>query len=156
MPGMVHLEPDESLERVSLHRAVERGNREIWECSLPALFTVEKRLITPRHPALQGILRSKQQTVERLAAAQKDASPPASGLDKGFIMTETIKLSNPKPKRKPESRPTTALSAAERLKMVMNRGKAEDKEEKKIVAGDTEKAMLETERLLEENGVFFE
>ena len=154
--GIVHLEPDEGLKRVSLHRAVERGNREIWECALPALFTVEKSSVIPRHPNLQGILRSKRQAIERLAVVEDDASPSAFGSDTGFNMTETVKLSNPKPKRKPESRPPTALSAADRLKMVMNRGKAEDKEEKKILAGNTDRALLETERLLEENGVFFE
>jgi len=154
--SIVQLEPDEGLETISLHRAVERGNREIWKCKLPALFTIEKSSIIPRHPNLHGILRSKQQTIEQHAAGERDASPSSFGLDAGFKMTETIRLSNPKPKRKPGSRPAAALSAADRLKMMMNRGKTDDKEGKQVVAGNTEKALLETERLLEENGVFFE
>ena len=150
--SVVRLKPDEGMGKVLLHRAVERGNREIWECMLPALFTIEKSANFPRHPGLHGNLRAKQQAIKKVEVGELESSllPPASG----FKMTETIKLSNPKPKRKPGSQVVASLSAADRLKMMMKGGKEERDEGATVLDGNTEKALLETVRLLKINGVF--
>jgi electron transfer flavoprotein beta subunit len=49
-------------------REVE-GGVEVVECALPAVFTADKGLNTPRYPALKGIMAAKKKPIETKPAA---------------------------------------------------------------------------------------
>jgi electron transfer flavoprotein beta subunit len=49
-------------------REVE-GGIEVVECALPAVFTADKGLNTPRYPALKGIMAAKKKPIEVKPAA---------------------------------------------------------------------------------------
>jgi len=151
---VVKLEIDGGRSKVLVHRAVERGNREVVECTVPALFTIEKGINIPRYPSLPGILRAQKQAMERLEI--KDIELPLKPFGPALNLTETISLSNPKPKRRMGGLPDGKLSASDRLKFVMGGGDTETKGDSMLVEGSTDKALSEIERVLRENGILSE
>jgi electron transfer flavoprotein beta subunit len=149
--GVVKLELDGEGEGVLVHRAVERGNREVMECSIPALFTVEKGINVPRYPTLPGILRAENQPIERVEI--EDLNLPLKPFGPARNLTETISLSNPKPKKRSGGLADAALSASDRLRLVMGGGDTETKGESTLVEGGTDEALSEIERVLRESGI---
>jgi electron transfer flavoprotein beta subunit len=152
--GVVRLEIHGEGERVLVHRAVEKGNREVMECTIPALFTVEKGINVPRYPTLPGILRAQNHPIERLDI--EDLKLPLKPFTPGVNLTETIRFSNPKPKKRSGGLADAALSASDRLRLVMGGGDTETQGDSTLVEGSTDKALSEIERVLKENGILSE
>ena len=153
IPGIVKFEMDEARDKALVHRALERGNREIMACKVPALFTIGKGMNIPRYPNLPGILKAEQQRIEKLEVNRLvlpiDPYNPASNL------TELIRLSNPKPKRKGKSSEDARLSASDRLKRIVKRADPKEKEDSKVLEGSSDKVLHEFERVMVENGIVF-
>ena len=149
--GVVKLQIDGEGKGVVVHRVVERGNREIMECTIPALFTVEKGINVPRYPTLPGILRAQIQPIERLEI--EDLKLPLKPFSPALNLTETISLSNPKPKKRSGGLADATLSASDRLRLVMGGGDTETKGESTLVEGGTDEALSEVERVLRESGI---
>lgn len=149
--GVVKLEMDGESKGVLVHRVVERGNREVMECTIPALFTVEKGINVPRYPALPGILRAQIQPIGRLEI--EDLKLPLKPFGPALNLTETISLSNPKPKKRSGGLADATLSASDRLRLVMGGGDTETKGESTLVEGGTDEALSEIERVLRESGI---
>jgi electron transfer flavoprotein beta subunit len=149
--GVVKLEMDGESKRVLVHRVVERGNREVMECTIPALFTVEKGINVPRYPTLPGILRAQKQVIQRVEI--RDLELPLKSFGPALNLTETISLSNPKPKKRSGGLADATLSASDRLRLVMGGGDTETKGESTLVEGGTDEALSEIERVLRESGI---
>jgi electron transfer flavoprotein beta subunit len=141
-------------ERVQVHRAVERGDRQILECRLPALLAIEKGTTVPRYPALAGFLRAENWPLMKLAP--KDLDLPIYEPDQLRKLTERTALSNPKPKRKKEGHLKKKLSAAERLKLITKREPSKEKEGGKIIEGFSEEMFARLNRILTEAGALSE
>ncbi len=152
--GVIKLEMDRDNEKALVHRAVERGSREVMECTIPALFTVEKGINVPRYPTLPGILRAQNQPIERLEI--EDLKLPLKAFSPALNLTETIRLSNPKPKKRTGALADGKLSAFDRLRLVMGGGDTETKGESTLVEGNTDNVLSEIERVLRENGILSE
>ncbi len=152
--GVVKLEIHGEGGEVLVHRAVERGNREIMECTIPALFTVEKGINTPRYPTLPEILRAQNQPIERLEI--EDLKLPLKPFGPALNLTETISFLNPKPKKRSGGLADAALSASDRLRLVMGGGDRETQGESTLVEGGTDEALSEIERVLKENAILSE
>ena len=150
--GVVKLEIDGGGEGVLVHRAVERGNREVMECTIPGLFTVEKGINVPRYPTLPGILRAQKQAIQRVEI--KDLKFPLKSFGPALNLTETISVSNPKPKKRSGGLADATLSASDRLRLMMGGGDTETKGESTLVEGGTDEALSEIERVLRESGIF--
>jgi electron transfer flavoprotein beta subunit len=71
--------------RVRAEREIE-GGREVVEVELPAVFSAEKGLNTPRYASLKGIMAAKKKTIE-----EKPAALGAAGL-------EVVSLALPAPR----------------------------------------------------------
>ena len=59
------MEIAEDLNRVTAARALERGDREVIQCELPAVLSVQLAPNRPRYPMLQNVLRAKQQRIPK-------------------------------------------------------------------------------------------
>jgi electron transfer flavoprotein beta subunit len=149
--GVVKLEMDGKRKGVVVQRAVERGNREIMECTIPSLFAVEKGINVPRYPTLPGILRAQNQPIERLEIG--DLKLPLKRFGPALNLTETISLSNPKPKKRSGGLADAKLSVSDRLRLVMGGGDTETKGESTLVEGGTDEALSGIERVLRESGI---
>lgn len=149
--GVVKLEINGEGKGVLVQRAVEKGNREVMECTIPALFTVEKGINVPRYPTLPGILTAQNQPIERLEI--ENLKLPLKPFSPALNLTETISLSNPKPKKRSGGLADATLSASDRLRLVMGGGDTETKGESTLVEGGTSEALSEIERVLRESGI---
>ena len=110
-------------KRARMYRVLERGDRHLIECDLPALLSVERGVIRPRYPTLMGRLVASRKEVFRV-------DPEELGIDSPLGVEPEIKVSRlsilrPKPKRM--FRPDSNLPAEERIKLIMSGGLAERK-----------------------------
>ncbi|RJQ57486.1 MAG: electron transfer flavoprotein beta subunit/FixA family protein [Desulfobacteraceae bacterium] len=149
--GVVKLDLDRENKKALLQRAVERGDREILECRLPALFTIDRNILAPRYPTLSGRIKAEKKTIETVpmeALVYVDKTPSS---DLNWIVTESI--SSPKPKQKSKPPAQKKISAADRLQLLMKGGKKERKEDSKLIDADSDKAISEIERILKEHEI---
>jgi electron transfer flavoprotein alpha/beta subunit len=137
--------------RALVHRALERGNREIMSCKVPALFTIGKGMNLPRYPSLPGILKAEHQQIETLDVKRLEL--PVDPLDRTSNLTEWVSLSPPKPRRKTKTSEEVKLSASDRLKRLVKRSDPKEKEDSKVLEGSSDKVFSEFERVMEENGI---
>jgi electron transfer flavoprotein beta subunit len=107
-----------------VHRALERGDREVVECLLPAVFTVEKGLNEPRYPPLENLLAAAEKEIEHWGPKALDMEPGLPG-----CLTRVVRVTPPKPRTKKIKAPSSSLSAQDRIQMLMGGGGAERKKE---------------------------
>ena len=62
---VVKLEIDANNKKAKVNRESE-GKTEVFECSLPAVFTCQKGLNTPRFAPLMGIMKAKKKELENI------------------------------------------------------------------------------------------
>jgi electron transfer flavoprotein beta subunit len=146
--GVVTLERTLDCRRVVVHRVVESGNREILECDLPCLLTIDKGAGTPRYPTLPGILRSERHQIETSSIKALDSR----SLSTELRMTEIKKISNPKPRKREDISTSKTISAGARLQLLMKGGRQDDKKSSKLLDGTSDITFVEMERILRENG----
>lgn len=139
---------------LEVHRAVERGDRQVLECSLPALLTIHRGTTVPRYPTLSGFLRANAHpiTVLEPESLLRIGKTPLSSMN----LTETTGHSNPKPKKKKETPQKSKLSAAQRLRSIMKREPAKEKEGGKIIEGTSQEMFTRVDGILKEAGVLTE
>lgn len=100
-----------------VHRRLKGGDREILECQLPAVFTVESVLRKPVYPPLKTILAGLKKGVTRVNAK-------SLGIDLRSIepALAVVSISQPKPRLKKTATIDSKLSAQERMKLLMSGG----------------------------------
>ena len=103
-----------------VQRKLERGNREVLKCPLPALLTVEAGLNTPRHLTVPGIFKTRKKEIATCDAKTLGFSSDEVGQNGSKI--RIIHVSPPKPKMKGLIIPDSRLSPAERLKLIASGG----------------------------------
>jgi len=135
--------------RLKVQRVVERGDRQLLECTLPALLTVQKGSVVPRYPTLAGFLRAEKSVVT--AVQPESVGISAAGLVK-CNLTETVGYCSPKPKKTRSVSPTP-LSAAERVELMVNRDASRAKEGGMVVDGRSEEMFAHLTKVLEKAGV---
>ena len=123
--GVVKVDMDTENTKLLLHRKLEKGDREVVECSLPALLTVEAGLNSPRNPTIKGVLKARSKEITKHDTKQVGLSSEEVGLA-GSKITMTG-LTPPKPKMKGLFVPDSKLSAVDRLRLIMEGGIIEKK-----------------------------
>ena len=51
--------------KITVPRKIEKGTREMIECSLPALLTVESGLYIPKDPGIRGVPKTRGKAIVR-------------------------------------------------------------------------------------------
>ena len=149
--GVVKLDVDRNAKKMLLQRAVERGNRQILECRLPALLTIDKNIMRPRYPTLAGRIRMEKQPIEKVMIEKLANPDKPSFSDRNLVVTERI--SNPKPKQKAKPPAQQKISAADRIRLLMKGVKKERKDESKLIDADSDTAIFEIERILRKHEI---
>lgn len=152
--GIVKLQKEDGDDRILVHRSVERSNREVMECTIPCLLTVDKGINTPRYPTLPEILRAQERAIEILEP--KDLELPVESFGPSLNITRTIKLSRPKPRPRGRKQIDAKLSATERLKLMMKGGDSKENENTTVMEGISDSVFEEMEHILKECGVDFQ
>lgn len=134
----INFSPDK--KSIEVHRIVEKGNREIMECSIPILLAVEKGINSPRYPTLKGFLEAENTKVQKV-------SPEKIGFQKSCLdslnLLEITKTSKSKPKQRDREKTKANLSAAEKRKLMMKGGNVKTKNSHNIIHGANEETVTE-------------
>lgn len=126
--------------RLRLERRLERGDREVVGCGLPAVLAVEPTLAEPRYISVRALHGATERTI---ATIQSAASP--GGGDE-LLALEPVK---PRPKR--VSGPDARLSAMDRLAHLVTGG-VQQKQSGGFTEGPPDKVVDEIIRYLQEKG----
>jgi electron transfer flavoprotein beta subunit len=114
---------DQGMTKV--HRALEKGDREILECSLPALYTVHQTMNNPRYPTFPASLASLKEEIPVWGLADLDLREEQVG--RGGSRTSILHFSLPRPRPKVTIRLDSNLSPAERMKLLVSGGLGDKK-----------------------------
>jgi electron transfer flavoprotein beta subunit len=82
--AIIGLEVDDQKREAKLIREVENG-KEILSCSLPALFTCQKGLNTPRIPLVMNVMKAMKAQIKKMDL-------PSLGLDKTDVGAQASKM----------------------------------------------------------------
>jgi electron transfer flavoprotein beta subunit len=116
----VELHPGE--RRVILHRSLEKGDREVAECCLPAVFTVDMQMNRPRYPTLDGRRMAERREIR--AISRKKEGGMLHDPER-IPAVEILRLAPPKIRPKKILAPDENASAASRMQWILSGGIAQ-------------------------------
>ena len=128
-----------------VHRALEKGDREILECSLPALYTVHQTMNNPRYPAFSTSLTSLKEEIPIWGLAELDLGEDQVG--RRGSRTNILHFSLPRPRPKVTIRLDSNLSPAERLRLLVSGGLGDKKGD--ILEGDAKELAEKIVQIIE-------
>lgn len=106
---------------IIVQRRLEKGNREVIACPLPAVVAVDPKIALPTYVSVCALGLARQQFVERVEVACL-----GGGIQDN--KTKILKLEPPRPRPKRTFIPDSTLSAAERMKLIASGGMVKKKE----------------------------
>ena len=146
--GVTHLEVPTGDKKAILHRKLERGNREVVECQLPAVFNVEVGLNEPRYPSLPSYIEGLQKEI--LVHDAKSLGLGYTDVGQRGSLTKIVGLKPPQPRPK-KTLDIGSLSPADRIKFYQSGGMTE-KKDGNVHEGEPVYLAEKTVRFLVENG----
>lgn len=147
--GVIKIDTKPGSNMLSVQRKLGRGDREVVECSLPVLLTVETGLNNPRYPTVRGVLKARSREIPQYDSRQLGLSPEESGLTGS--KTTITHFSPPKPKMKGLFVPDSKLPVANRLNMIMKGGITEKKSD--FLEGDPQDIVRQLVRFLKQQKI---
>jgi electron transfer flavoprotein beta subunit len=149
--NIVHIAAGSDGRRLNVQRVVERSDRQLLECRLPVLLTVEKGTATPRYPTLAGFLRSREVPLEVVEQNELGVSRPRDLTE--LKQTELFGYTRPKPKRRRDSALQSRLPAAARVSFMVNGDASREKSGGRIVKAGSEEIFGKLDEMLRAAGV---
>jgi electron transfer flavoprotein beta subunit len=132
--------------KARIHRALGKGDKEVVESDLPALFSVEKGLNEPRYPTLPNLFWALDQKIEcwdrELLDLQINDFQP---------MTKAVEVHYPRPRPKRIAIPDSQLSGFERVLSLLAGSRTEKKGN--LLEGPPEVMASEIVQFLIKNGI---
>lgn len=153
--GVVTISVGPGTRSIEVQRVIERGDRQIMECDLPALLTIQKgEAVVPRYPTLAGTLRAESSPITLLSLQDLGFKGVDSLLS--LCMTETTAYSGPKPKKKRDVLQVSRLSAAQRIDLMVNRDMSREKQGGNILEGVSDEMFARLDTILTDAGIYKE
>ncbi len=143
--GVIRLDLDIETMVATAWRRLERGKREVVECSLPALIAVESCINEPRYVSLHAMQRMSDRNVQRVDLLSLGGP--------GQPLTQTVKVSPPRPRPKRVSTPDASLSADERMALLFGGGQSQPKKSGGYLEGPVETVVSEIMSFLQKEGL---
>jgi len=103
----------------TVQRKLEKGEREVIECPLPALFTVDPALNEPRYPSLPCYMEALTRDVPHIDLLDLGMMPTWLGEESA---PKVLQLSPPRPRPKTVFTPDTKLPAYQRIEATLRGG----------------------------------
>ncbi len=133
-------------KKARIHRALGKGDKEVVECEVPALFSVDRELNDPRYPTLPNLLRALKQKIESWGPELFDLT-----LDDLKPMTEVLEINYPRPRPKRTVAPDSHLNGYERTLFLLSGSRVE--KAGLILEGSPEELVSRTIQFLNEKGI---
>lgn len=138
--AITSLETDQEKGLATVRRSAGRGVREIIECAMPAVFSVDLGTIEPRLPTYEEKEAAKSHPIQRLSVAEDPA-------EVGTV-SEGISPPRPRPKQVPPL--NTDLEAHDRILQLLTGSRVEKKGE--MLTGSPEEQVDGIVSFLKEHG----
>lgn len=122
--GVVKINIFPETNNAIVERKIGRGNRQVIDCKLPAVFGVDKGINKPRYPTLTNRHLAEAKNVEIV-----DVDTLKISLSEMRDLTKSMTVEPPRPNPKNIFTPDSKLSASERMKQIMT-GTSEKKQGK--------------------------
>lgn len=149
--GVVDISVGSDGRRVEVQRVIERGDRQVMECGMPALLAIQKGgAIVPRYPTLAGSLFAQSAPITALTLGELGLKTDSL---LSMRLTETTAYSNPKPKKKSGTLNVSALSADQRIDLVVDRDVSKGKEGGGILEGTSKEVFSRLDTILKDAGI---
>ncbi len=116
--AITQLELGAASNRVTVHRKLDRGSREVIECPLPALLTVLVGINEPRYPSLPMYIEALHKEIQVCDHESLGVSEQEVG--RRGALTKHIGLAPPRPRTKKTYTPDSEISPMERLRLMMS------------------------------------
>ncbi|MFQ5875179.1 MAG: electron transfer flavoprotein subunit beta/FixA family protein [Dehalococcoidia bacterium] len=146
--GITELKLEPEGRSATVQRKLERGQREVVECPLPALFTVDASLNEPRYPSLPCYIEALMREVPAIDLQ-------ALGMRRGSLRIDgapqILGMSPPRPRPKKVFTPDSKLSAFQRIDAILSGGLVERKGT--LIQGSPQKLAERIVRFLVERGI---
>lgn len=115
--AVTKIEPGNDLMSFIVHRKLDRGNREIIECPLPAVLTIDSTINEPRYPTIHMRKRGLRKDIEVC-----DLESPGETIQEGSLsaLTKCIKLERIRPRTKKILTSDSNIDNIERLRLMMS------------------------------------
>ncbi|MDD5762754.1 MAG: electron transfer flavoprotein subunit beta/FixA family protein [bacterium] len=113
----VELHPGE--RRAILHRSLGKGDREVAECCLPAVFTIDMQMNRPRYPTLGGRRMAERREIRAICMKKEGGMLPCR---EKIPAVEILRRTPPKIRPKKILAPDENESAASRMRWIMSGG----------------------------------
>jgi electron transfer flavoprotein beta subunit len=147
--GVVKVEENLAERKLKLQRKLEKGDREVVECPIPALLTVETGLNSPRNPTIKGVLRAKNKEITRRDL--KQLQMPAEEAGAAGSKIKVTHISPPKPKMKGLFVPDSKMSSFDKMRAIMEGGITQKKSD--FLEGDPKDIAAQIIRFLREQKI---
>ncbi|MCX5859061.1 MAG: electron transfer flavoprotein subunit beta/FixA family protein [Proteobacteria bacterium] len=133
-----------------VQRRLEKGDREILECSLPAVLAVDHLIPEPRYVSVNALMISDRQAIPAWELAELGLKP--AELE---ARTRLAALEPPRPRPKKIQAPDSSLSADQKISMLLSGGIAQDKKKggSDFIKGKPEQVADEIIKFLKEKGL---
>ncbi len=118
----VELHPGE--RRAILHRSLGKGDREVVECCLPAVFTMDMQSNRPRYPTLGGRRMAERREIRTICLKKEVEALP---FPERIPAVEILRMTPPKIRPKKILAPDENESAAGRMQWILSGGAARRK-----------------------------
>lgn len=121
---------------ITLLRKLERGDREIIQCSLPAVVGVAEGINSPRYASLPAVIEALRREIAIVTASNLGLRREQLGA-RGSL-TKILGFTPPRPRPKKTFTPDSNLSPADRMRLLMSGGVSQ-KKSGDLLEGDPEK-----------------
>jgi electron transfer flavoprotein beta subunit len=123
--AVTKLQLSPNFAHAKLERKLDRGDRELMECPLPALLSLEAGINQPRYSALPEFMQALQSPIQVLG--MNDLGLSYSDVGSNASMTNLVRFSVPRPRTKKKLEIGGSLSPEDRLRMLSSGGISEKK-----------------------------
>jgi electron transfer flavoprotein beta subunit len=131
-----------------LHRRLDRGDREIVVCQLPAVLTVDDGAVEIPYAPFPHLLAAERRSIVVRDLASLGLKPADVQSPDGAQLNQYI---SPRPRTKKSAAPEKALTPMQLMQQAMGGGGA--KKNSNVVEGEPKKAAAEIVRFLASNGL---
>lgn len=146
--AITHLELSHGANKAIVQRKLERGNREVLECPLPAVLSVEADINEPRYPSLPVYLEGLRKEITNMDIGSLGIRPNDVG--SSGSLTKVVGMTPPRPRPKKTLMMGDDLSPMERLALLQSGGT--QSRSGNILEGEPDYLADQMLRLLREQG----
>lgn len=150
--AVTQLELAAAQRHVSLQRKLDRGGREVIECPLPAVLTIEDGMNEPRYPSLPMYMEALHKEIQ--VGDRESLGVRTQEVGRRGALTQHIGLGPLRPRTKITYTPESDLDPIEALRLMMSGQTAQSGQQSgDVLTGDPDYLAQQILRFLQQNGL---